>query len=380
MKESETYTQQHALNALPFRAYAHIWNEYYRDQNLQGKIETYTTDSVGGAELVAITQLRHRAWKKDYFTSAMTDTQKGGEVLLPIEPAYEDLTTIVNGGTGAMFPNGALSANAGRITDAGGTNIARIENLQTGGEISINSLRTSNQLQKFLERNARSGSRMAEFLLSHFSVKSDDLRLNRPQYLGGGKQSVSVSEVLTSFRNETVDLGEMGGHAISVGNTNGFSQGFKEYGIVMGLVSVIPEAVYMDGLPREFSVVDRFDYHLPEFANLGEQPIYKDEIFLDLNSTTHHDAWGYQSRYAEAKFINSTVHGDFRDTLKHWTGARSFAAAPPLEEDFIKCDTKEIDNSIFPVADSQATDKLYAMVYNKVKAVRPLPYFGEPQL
>jgi hypothetical protein len=262
---TEIITANTGISALPFRAYQLIYNEYYRDENLCDKLPLSVGNVVDTAETNIIMSMRKRAWHKDYFTSALPWTQKGDEILIPIEvdPVYKDLS-IFKDGLGNIQANKTLMSDAvGNLkADTGIT--GRLENIDTmtNGSASINDLRKSIHLQKWLERNARAGSRITEFLYEHFGVISDDLRLSRPQYLGGGKSNVTISEVLASWGNDTdMPLGNMGGHALSVGNTNRFKSHFKEHGHIIGIMSVIPQNAYQQGLPKHFTKFDNLTSH-----------------------------------------------------------------------------------------------------------------------
>lgn len=382
-----TITAAPVISALPFRAYQLIWDEYYRDQNLQAKSGMTTDDIVSEGEETALLTLRKRAWTKDYFTSALPWAQKGGEVLMPMEADvnYRNVSDVVSSPLGV--PSGAAtlaSHTDGTLIQLGApTSTLRLENIESieNATTTINDLRTATRVQEWLEKNARAGSRLFESLLVHFGVVSDDLRLGRPQFLGGGKVPVTISEVLSTFENAEVDLGQMAGHGISAGNNASFKGYFKEHGFVMGLLSVTPKNSYQNGLPKLFTRVDKFDFAWPEFANLGEQEIKNSEIFYDFTTPANNEGtFGYTPRYAEYKFGRNTVHGDFKGSLSFWHAGRIFTNAPQLNEDFIQCDTTEIDDRIFAVADAGATHKLFVQLYNNVRAVRPLPYYGTPRL
>lgn len=385
-----TFTKVENINALPFRAYQLIYNEYYRDQNLIEKVPITDNDTCAEAEEAELIQLRKRAWQKDYFTSALPWAQKGGEVLMPIESEVTYLPTskvyaTLPPGTTPMGTVDLATSNAANLNASGSESATgRIENIESieNATSTINDLRTATRVQEWLEKNARAGSRLFESTLVHWGVISDDLRIGRPSYLGGGRVPVTVSEVLATFENAEVNLGQMGGHGISAGNNASFRSSFKEFGVVMGICSITPKPAYQQGLPRLFKRFDKFDYAWPEFANLGEQAILNKELYMDWNDATgaNEETFGYTPRYAEYKFGMNTVHGDFRKTLDYWHAGRMFANRPTLSEEFITCDTADIDDRIFPVADAQATDKLYMQLYNNVKAVRCLPYYGTPRL
>jgi len=375
-KTGVTINGQIDVNALPFRAYQLIWNEYYMDQTLSTPISFQKADTVDPAERLAITKLQKRAWEKDYFTSCLPWAQRGSEVLLPMqnEITYKEGQTLPEGTTTAG--NLTVTSSGSILRPAGAAVIENIESIES--QLTINELRKSIKLQEWLEKNARGGSRYVEMILSHFGIKSSDARLQRPEYLGGGKQPIQVSEVLSTFNNETVPGGEMYGHGISVGTTNTFKKTFEEHGYIFGIMSIIPRSSYTGGLPRLLQKATRFDYYWPEFAQIGEQPVFNTEIYFDWENThgKRYDNFGYQSRYSEYKFNNSTVHGDFKDNLDYWHLGRSFTEPPALNEEFVTCNP---DQRIFAVTDP-AVHKLYIQLYNDVKAIRPMPVFGSPTL
>lgn len=342
------------MNPLPYYGYNKIWNDYYRDENLQTEV------------LLSQTDILRRNWEKDYFTSALPWAQKGDPVAVDIDVSYVNPAR-----SGAV---GDLVADAGRDIQAGGVDTT-IENIDTAS-FEINALRNANRLQRWLEKNAIGGSRYVEHLLHHFGVISPDARLQRPEYLGGGKQNVMISEVLQTSRTDTGETpqGTMAGHGISVGNTNQFNKFFTEHGFIFGLLSVMPRATYMSQYERHWIREDITDYYFPEFANLGEQEVLKMELHGDAVGKS--DTFGYQSRYADYKYKPSTVHGDFRKTgLNFWHMGRDFGKTFGLNESFITCNPTD---RIFAVQDG--TDYLWTQVYNRVKAIRPMPYHVTPKL
>lgn len=395
------------ISALPFRAYQLIWQEYYRDQNLiekkdyGGHGDGWVSDYTQLSELI---KLRNRAYEKDYFTSALPWTQRGAEVTLPItgdaEIYYEA------GKSQLLFQEGGADATAGNMAigrtqpnddysmmDSSSKKLYLDPNetlhadLGSISSASINDLREAFQLQVWLERNARGGSRYIEQLLSHFGVKSSDARLQRPEYLGGGMSPVVISEVLSqaatfSTDNSTVlsPVGAMAGKATSVQNSNGFSAYFEEHGWLIGIISVMPRTAYYQGIPRQLSKMDKFDYYWPEFAHLGEQEVYNREIYF-TNETANDPkgVFGYQSRYAEYKYYPNEVHGEFKGSLDFWHFSRDFDQLPNLNEQFIEMDYQ--DNwRPFVVQPSDSVHSVYCQIYNSIVAQRPMPYESTPGL
>ncbi|AXL14925.1 major capsid protein [Microviridae sp.] len=404
VKTTDTLVNGNYISALPFRAYQEIYNEYYRDQNVTPKV-AYDKGNDSFGNTLQLTQMRKRAWEKDYFTSALPWAQRGGDVTLPttFTPQYNDVSIIKNQDGSSITGNGSVNySDSGSPATIGGiagpTGNARIENLsseQQGVSVTINELRTATRLQEWLEKNARGGSRYIEQILSHFGVRSSDARLQRPEYLGGGKNNVVISEVLNQAgdapteqqpSNPLAPVGQQYGHGISVGKNNGFKRSFEEHGYIIGIMSVLPRTGYQQGIERTFSKFDKLDYYWPEFAHLGEQEIKQREIYFDpakedsLNQVT----FGYTPRYAEYKYKQTSVHGEFRQggtdpadiNLSYWHMARYFANEPTLSTQFMESDPKR---DIFAVTDSQV-DTLYCQIYNKVSAIRPMPYFGTPYL
>lgn len=365
------------VSALPFRGYQLIYNEYYRDQTLHTPVALTKDGVVAGAERDAITTLRKRCVTKDYFSSALPWAQRGGEVMLPTESVitYKDPAVVKFQGLPA---SGALSGGADGHLDVAGLGDGTIDNIDSIDEqITVNELRRAIKLQEWLEKNARAGSRYIEQIFAHFGVKSSDARLQRPEYLGGGKSPVVISEVLQTSKTDVSPQGHMAGHGISVGNTHQFKRFFEEHGYVIGIMSVLPAQSYQQGLPKMFSRTDKFDYYWPEFAKLGEQEVKKKEIYAAYTgANTNEDLFGYQSRYSEYKYNPSTVHGDFKDTLSYWHMGNIYNSCPALNAAFVEANPT---HRIFAVEDP-SYDKLYVQLYNNVKAIRPMPIFGEPSL
>lgn len=375
------------ISALPYAAYQTIYNEYYRDQNLITKVPTSLLD--GNNISTEFKKIRTRAWQHDYFTSALPWTQKGAEATIPLgtsAPLVFDATggknTIYRDSTNAIAPatTGVSTAASGIMfgQSGGGINMMADVTENTTADLSgataatINDLRNAFRLQEWLEKNARGGSRYIECIKSHFNVESSDSRLQRPEFLGGGSSPMTISEVLQTSANTTepTPQGNMAGHGISVGSNNNFTYRCEEHGYIMGIMSVLPKTAYQQGIPKNFLKFDKFDYFWPSFAHLGEQPIENRELYY--SAADNDDVFGYTPRYSEYKYMNSSVHGEFRTTLDIWHMGRQFATRPALNQTFIECVPTD---RVFAVTSGE---KLYAHIFHNIRASRKMPFFGTP--
>ena len=383
------------FSQLPFRAYQLIFNEYYRDQNLMDPVDI-KKDQSGLLDInyavessLHLLYSRQRSYYKDYFSSALPWTQRGVQATVPIAGTAPVATaqghnvswTPADKVTPVHMNNGVLVSNDDLYNfDISGGLEADLANAQGP---SINALRRAYALQRWLEHNAVGGARYIEQILSHFGTQVPDYKLQRPIYLGGGKYPISISEVLQTGQSTTVSAqGNMSGHGMSAGVSNGFKYMFPEHGFVFCILSIMPRASYFQGLNRSLNRRDKLDYAFPEFANIGEQEVYKNEIY---NQGEDHkdEVFGYQSRYAEYKHADSEIHGDFRTSkLEFWHLARKFAEQPVLSKEFVQCAGTEAAatslNRIFAVTDNAAADHFMVDVYHNIQAIRPLPYFGQP--
>lgn len=402
------------VDALPFRAYQLIFNEYYRDQNLQDEIEI-AKDVDGVIDdydyLKDMMTLRYRAMEKDYFTSALPWTQRGAEttigltgnadVILDSDSTNKLHTRIA--ATGEIISDSnqygmridrvgiAPTANSININSGGNSVPIQIDpnhtlkaDLSTVNATTINELRRAIQLQQYKEALARCGSRYTELIRGLFGVISSDARLQRPEFLGGGKTQLAFGEVLqTSQTSDSSPLANYAGRGVAYGRGHSFKKFFEEHGYIIGIMSIMPKPGYMQGLPRKYYKFDRLDHYIPQFANIGEQPILEQEIFYQFTDSEEHvknsDTFGYTPRYAEYKYLPNRVHGDFKDTLEFWHMARDFEYAPLLNESFIQCDPQEYSR-VFNVTETgqEYVDNLWCMLYLDVKATRPMPKFGVP--
>lgn len=399
-------TYQRKFNPFPIAGYRKIYNEYYRDQNLQSELDTDLIDGLN-AKVTATTgfdiwntpqlqqSLYKRAWAKDYFTSALPFPQKGQAVTIGLAGTAPILYDSSGGrtsyenenGTFSTLPPSAQFADGGdgtlKLVDIGKATAINTNNasqlkadLSNATAITINDLRTASKLQEWLEVNARSGSRYIESIKAHYGVTSRDARLQRPEFLGGGSSNISFSEVLQqSASDDTSPQGNMSGHGINVGNSRNVNYRAEEHGFIIGIISVKPDNTYHNPTPKWSTRLDPLDYLFPLFAQLGEQPILNYEVKGDYSQATADDVFGYQSKYAEYKNAFSTVHGDFKTNLDFWHMARKFESDPILNKEFIEADPTQ---RIFAVTDE--TDKLYVMLFNKIQAVRPLPRYNIPSL
>jgi hypothetical protein len=383
------------VSALPFRDYLLIYNEYYRDQNLTSEIE-FSRDG-GSTEAITtnpLLMLRRRAWEKDYFTSALPWVQRGPEVTVPVSGAGGSMDVELKSTAADQYyvsssesrPTGKLEVVNGVLYathESSGTSVGAYlspNNFQVNVDemgVSINDLRTSNALQRWFERNARSGSRYIEQILSHFGVRSSDARLQRPQFLGGGRVPVSVSEVLqTSSTDETSPQANMAGHGISASVNHGFTRYFEEHGYIIGIMSVMPRTGYQQGVPRDFRKFDNMDFYFPEFAHLGEQEIKNEELYLNQYDADNSGTFGYTPRYAEYKYSLNEAHGDFRGNMAFWHLNRIFTEKPNLNTTFVECNPS---NRVFATAET-SDDKYWIQLYQDIKALRLMPKYGTPML
>jgi hypothetical protein len=384
------------LNALPFAAYQCIYNEYYRDQNLIAPVDYKLVDGDNNSNASALTVLRKRAWEHDYFTASLPFAQKGTAVDIPIGSIENDVQVKWdNTATADEYAYGAADSGGsqnswnfiGKATpqnyDGNGELFAQTSgiDIQPG---TINDLRRAMRLQEWLEKNARGGTRYVENILTHFGVKSSDARLQRPEYITGIKSPVIISEVLNttgSFQaGDPQEItsnpqGYMAGHGIGVASGNYGKYFCEEHGYIIGVMSVMPKTAYQQGIPRTFLKQDSLDYYWPSFANIGEQEVQKQELYAFTNNAT--DTFGYVPRYAEYKYMPSRVAGEFRTDLKFWHLGRIFLNEPSLNQTFVECDPADTKR-IFAV--EEGADTLYCHVYNKIRALRPMPKFGAPML
>nr|QJB20466.1 MAG: major capsid protein [Microvirus sp.] len=339
------------VSALPFRAYAQIYNHFYRDEQLQTPLVVSKAD---GADTTTNTTLQDVAWNKDYFTSARPEPQLGPDVYLPLGTKAPVMGLYANAGNTVAIAGvnaingtapGSLSMNstgnmwaaskAGPGTGSSAwnsTNANVYADLTTATSVTINDLRKASAFQRFYERMNRAGARYDEYLLS-LGVKSSDARLQLPEYLGGVSQTVQFSEVLQTAEG-TNPVGTMNGHGISALGSGAYTRFFEEHGTLLCLMYIRPVTMYTSGLHRSWSRRTKFDFWQPELQHVGDQEILRKEIYCA--PTGNDSVFGYAPRYQEYRTIPSRVAGEFLTTLDTWHMARKFASAPALNADFVK--------------------------------------------
>lgn len=376
-------------SSLPQRAINLIYNEWYRDQNLQEE-KALSTES--GLDTTTDQSLFLSPWDKDYFTAASPYEQKGAAVNVPVMGTGADGLEISVTGiptfsreTGS-YPSGSFNSvtdnvivryNTSAGTASGTTRylawddpgLAITGDMETGS-INLNQFREAMAMQRFEEHRMLYGSRYTEYL-RYLGVRASDARLQRPEYLGGGRSVVQFSEVLQTAEG-TDPVGTMRGHGIGAMRTNRFRRFFEEHGYVITLMSIRPKSIYTQGLNRMFSRKIKTDWWQKEFEHIGQQEILNKEIYAA--SSEPDGTFGYQDRYNEYRTVPSSVAGEFRDSLNYWHLGREFAEAPTLNSDFI---SSLPTDRIF--ADQTGNDTLYIMANNSIQARRLLSKRGTPR-
>lgn len=333
------------VSALPFRAYAAIWNYFYRDEDLQTQL---TVDLTDGADTTTNTTLQNVCWEEDYFTACRASPQKGPEVTIPL--TGDAPVTRVNNAAGALLRvagSNTLSTQW-NLESSGTGQLRQLSNAQqlsidpNGGleadlssvtGIPVIDLRYSNAAQRFMEKMSRQGSRFAEWLMS-FGLKFSGATIDVPQYLGGGKQTIQFSEVLSTAESEDLPVGSLKGHGIAGISTNRFTRYFEEPGFIISLASVKPKTIYSQGLERFWNYETKFDYWTPEMQFIGQQNVPYKEVYAA--HTTPDGTFGYIDRNEDERYCQSRVSGEFLTSQDTWHFAREFSASPTLNGDFVK--------------------------------------------
>ena len=366
------------------RAYNLIWNDWFRDENLQNSV---TVDLGDGPDTVANYTLLRRGKRHDYFTSSLPWPQKGSSVTLPLGTIAPVKSASNLAGTGYFVTDTGANTQLLART-AAGVNVAGSEffaDLSAATAATINQLRQSFQIQKLLERDARGGTRYTEIVRSHFGVISPDARLQRPEYLGGGSAPISINPIAqTSGSNAsgtTTPLGNLAAMGTGLAHGHGFTQSFTEHGVILGLVSVRADLTYQQGLRKMWSRSTRYDFYFPAFAHLGEQAILNREIYCD-GSANDANVFGYQERWAEYRFNPSQISGLFKSTsagtIDAWHLAQKFTALPTLNASFIQ-DSPPVSRVVAVGAAANGQQFLLDTFFD-IKAARPMPLYSVPGL
>ena len=392
------------VNSLPFRMYAKVWDDWFRDENLQDSIlsnATYFGDGPDDASKLNV--LKRRGKRHDYFTSALPWPQKGPGVELPLGSFAP---VLANNSAGVSLPIGYDNhIIRGTMSMAGGNNYgdawvgdiqdpapAKFEtrlsaDLSQATAATINSLRQAFQIQRMYEKDARGGTRYTEVLRAHFGVISPDARLQRSEYLGGSSQMINITQVPQTSQTTQGAGGSPQGNLAAYGlvsSRSGFTKSFTEHGYVMGFVNVRADLNYQQGLNKLWSRRTRFDFYWPSLAHLGEQAVLNKEIYCQGNNVKDGDGnviddqvFGYQERYAEYRYHPSVITGQLRSTcskpLDYWHLAQKFENLPKLNAEFIE-DNPPIDRAIV----QQDYPQFIFDSYVSCKCARPMPVYSVP--
>jgi hypothetical protein len=412
-----------SVSALPFRAYALIINEWFRDQNLQDPLVVPTDDSTvvgvntgtfvtdvakGGKPFIA-------AKYHDYFTSCLPSPQKGPDVLIPSATAGEypvvgKYQTHDPGGyglfgrvskysdVGTLFGSGSLVTNSNvlQVSDDDTPYSSTLDNKIVGFEptnlwavasgglgATINQLRLAFQIQKFYEQQARGGSRYTEVVRSFFGVTSPDARLQRPEYLGGNRVPINVNQIIQQSGTESsgTPQGTVVGQSLTTDSHSDFTKSFTEHGLIIGVMVARYDHTYQQGLNRLWSRKDKFDFYWPVFANIGEQPVKNKEIFAQ-GTAKDDEVFGYQEAWADYRYKPNMVTGEMRSayaqSLDVWHLADDYNALPTLSDAWIREDKSTVDRVL--AVQSSVSNQLFADIYVKNLCTRPMPMYSIPGL
>lgn len=391
--------------AFPQWAYQLIWYEYYLPQDLTGTLFNDMTQPGWYGR-----NLRTRGYRRDYFTAAMPRTQRGLSPALPMRGnplvgIYDPSTGVVGDvnwpivGTKTGGPGSAVSLTGGFAPSASGALVAFT---QSAGTFNVNDMRLAVQLQKWMERSMRTGFKYTEFLQSHFGQSPSDARLDRPEYIGGMKAPVVVSEVLATSATDTTlgaptgPQGQMAGHGLAADVNYIGSYHVQEYGLIMGLMTIYEKAAYNQGINRQWLRYSRYDFYFPEFAHLSEQGIYRGELYWQglqmpsantipfTGTTQDSEIFGFVGRYDELRTAHDVITSEMRDlawlpNLSIWHLGRQFANLPVLNGAFLGTDGNVPASTIRPFAVKDYKPIMYR-IGNRVHSIRPMPLIAEPGL
>lgn len=409
-----------SVNALPFRAYALIMNEWFRDQNNTDPLDiplgdatvvgvntdTYVTDVAKGGKPFKAAKYH------DYFTSALPAPQKGvdvgvgltgnidvfgsgktlaftdGSITYGLRASGIELhrhTDLVNkpvGSSPSTTKKGTTSGSIGLVTKESGIQSGLIADLSTASLVTVNALRIAFATQKAFEKDARGGTRYVEMIKSHFGVTSPDARQQRPEYLGGNRIPIQINQVVqNSGEIGGTPQGNVAGYSVTSDNHGDFIKSFTEHGFVIGLCVVRYDHTYQQGIERFWSRQDRFDYYLPVFANLGEQPIKNKEIYA-TGTSQDDEVFGYQEAWADYRYKPSRVCGEMRSThatsLDVWHLADEYESLPILQSSWIFEDKTNLDRAL--QVTSSVSNQFFGDFYIRCKCTRPMPLYSIPGL
>lgn len=394
-------TGTYPVSALPFRGYALIWNEWFRDQDLNPAL---TIDLTDGVDSTTNLTLQRCCWEKDYFTTCRPWPQKGDAVTVPvggIVPVSNTGDIVLDGhdtefrdaqnGQGQLHTltaapaTGAVSSNRLSSTVygwdpeqilSGAAVAAALEvDLSNAAEIDIITLRRALAIQRYQERMARTGSKYTDYLRG-MGVRSPDERLQRPEYLGGGRQTVQISEVLQTAPVSGVGVGDLFGHGIGMARSNAFRAYFPEHGYVFTLMSVRPKTIYTQGLARTWNRRVKEDFFQPELQMIGQQAVQVKEVKGAASGSGGDDTFGYQDRYDEYRRTESTTAGEFSEggTNEDWHLGREFATAPVLNAEFVTCTPSP------RIYQDSGESECKVMIKHNVKAARLLQKEGRSKV
>lgn len=391
------------VDAMPFRGIQLIWNEWFRDENLQDEVEVSLED--GADTTVNTLIIPTKCWERDRYTSALPWQQRGDPTYLPLDieapvvgtnesvsfyernggqvPASFIANQLYQGETDSHGTRVSWRDVTGNYTSTGygisnrpGTS-GMIADLRSATAVTVDQVRTAFQIQNFLYNSGRRGYRYVEQILSLFGVRAPDSSLQRPEFIGGGRSPIRIGEVLqTSSTDSETPQGNRAGVAYGAASKHGFSKFFNEYGFVIGFYCVMPRTQYQQGISKLMTRETMYDYLNPYLVHLSMDAVKNKELYVTGNADVDNAPFGYQDRYDELRHRENWVAGDFMDSLNFWTMSRIFATPPALNSQFVTADPSK---RIFAVTD-QNTDPLWVTINHNCYARRPMPKHGEPGL